>query len=251
STITVPSAAVTSISVVLGNGTNVFSLTGTNGANAAPITVNTGTNTNDQINITGSVLDSGAVTLTAATGNISASGSRTGTGNIKGNLVNAGQIGSATTPGIITVAGNFTQSSSGTLNEAVGGAAPGTGYGQLKVSGTATLGGTLNVSLLNGFQPGSATNDQILTFSTRNSTMFSSATGLPARFIAQFNDSANPNNLSLIPGQNAFTVNNATDTPVVGKTDLRQAIALADATVATCTITFDPTVFATPQTITL
>src|SRR5262249_28605739 len=90
STITVPSANVTSISVMLGNGTNVFSLTGTNGASAAPITVNTGTNTNDQINIIGAVLDSGAVSLTAATVTIWASGSLTGTGNIniKGNLVN-------------------------------------------------------------------------------------------------------------------------------------------------------------------
>ena len=248
STITVPSADVTSISVVLGSGTNVFSLTGTNGAYAAPITVNTGTTTNDQINITGAVLDSGAVSLTAAAVNISASGSLTGTGNINGNLVNAGQIGSATTPGILTVGGNFTQSSSGTLNEAVGGATPGTGYGQLKVSGTATLGGTLNVSLLNGFLPGIATNDQILTFSTRNSTIFTSATGLPGGFIAQCNDSATPANLSLISGQNAFTVNNATDTAVGARPTCARRSRLASATVGANTITFDPTVFATPQT---
>ncbi len=253
STITVPSADVTSISVVLGSGTNVFSFTGTNGASAAPITVNTGTTTNDQINITGAVLDSGAVSLTAATVNISASGSLTGTGNINGNLVNAGQIGSATTPGILTVGGNFTQSSSGTLNEAVGGATPGTGYGQLKVSGTATLGGTLNVSLLNGFQPGIATNDPVLTCSTRNGTSFASMTGLNLYLAAQFNDSASPNNLSLISGLAGvtFTVNNSNDYAIAGETSLRQAIALANLTTGPETITFDPSVFATAQTITL
>ncbi len=48
-----------------------------------------------------------------------------------------------------------------------------------------------------------------------------------------------------------IVVTNPTDTPVAGKTDLRQAIAQANATVGPATITFDSTVFATPQTITL
>jgi hypothetical protein len=48
-----------------------------------------------------------------------------------------------------------------------------------------------------------------------------------------------------------FVVNNATDTPVAGETDLRQAITSANATTGANTITFDSTVFATPQTITL
>ena len=48
-----------------------------------------------------------------------------------------------------------------------------------------------------------------------------------------------------------FVVNNPTDTVVGGETDLRQAITSANSTGAANTITFDPTVFATPQTITL
>jgi hypothetical protein len=48
-----------------------------------------------------------------------------------------------------------------------------------------------------------------------------------------------------------FVVNNPTDSPVVGEIDLRQAIASANATTGANTITFDSTVFATPQTITL
>ena len=46
-------------------------------------------------------------------------------------------------------------------------------------------------------------------------------------------------------------MNNPTDTPVAGETDLRQAITLANSIAGAATITFDPTVFATPQTITL
>ena len=48
-----------------------------------------------------------------------------------------------------------------------------------------------------------------------------------------------------------IVVNNPTDTPVAGHTDLRQAIVLANTNGGTETITFDKKVFATPQTISL
>src|SRR5271165_697809 len=48
-----------------------------------------------------------------------------------------------------------------------------------------------------------------------------------------------------------IVVNNPTDTPVTGQTDLRQAIALADASTGDNTITFDPVVFSTHRTIAL
>ncbi len=48
-----------------------------------------------------------------------------------------------------------------------------------------------------------------------------------------------------------IVVNNPTDTPVAGKTDLRQAIALANTNGGAESITFDKTVFNTPQTINL
>ena len=48
-----------------------------------------------------------------------------------------------------------------------------------------------------------------------------------------------------------IVVNNPTDTPVAGETDLRQAIALANTNGGAETITFDKTVFRTPQTIKL
>ena len=61
-----PSTDVSSISIILGSGTNVFTLSGTD-SSAAPLTVNTGSNAGDQLNITGSVSDSGTVSLNAAT----------------------------------------------------------------------------------------------------------------------------------------------------------------------------------------
>ena len=48
-----------------------------------------------------------------------------------------------------------------------------------------------------------------------------------------------------------IVVNNPTDTPVAGETDLRQAIALANTNGGAESITFDKTVFNTPQTINL
>src|SRR5271157_2212313 len=48
-----------------------------------------------------------------------------------------------------------------------------------------------------------------------------------------------------------IVVNNPTDTPVAGQTDLRQAIVQANTTGGDETIVFDKTVFNTPKTITL
>ena len=48
-----------------------------------------------------------------------------------------------------------------------------------------------------------------------------------------------------------IVVNNPTDTPVAGQTDLRQAIGQANAAGGSDTIDFDSTVFATPRTISL
>ena len=48
-----------------------------------------------------------------------------------------------------------------------------------------------------------------------------------------------------------IVVNNPTDTPVAGQTDLRQAIDQANTTGGDQTIVFDKTVFNTPQTIAL
>jgi hypothetical protein len=52
-------------------------------------------------------------------------------------------------------------------------------------------------------------------------------------------------------GDPTIVVNNPTDTPKAGETDLRQAINQANTDGGNVTITFDPMVFSTPQTIAL
>jgi hypothetical protein len=92
-----------------------------------------------------------------------------GIGTITGNLSNTGGTVMPGTPGVagvLTVVGNYGQASNGTLNIQIGGANPGTGtgyYSQLSISGTASLSGLLDVSLLNGFSP---VNDEIFVILT-------------------------------------------------------------------------------------
>ena len=77
-----------------------------------------------------------------------AGGTLIGHGRVAGNVNNGGDVHPGGSIGILSVAGNYTQSSAGTLtieitpNVAAG---PGVGYDQLAVAGTASLAGTLAV----------------------------------------------------------------------------------------------------------
>lgn len=90
-------------------------------------------------------------------------GSLVGNGTITGNVRNNGAtFGPGFSPGKITINGNYTQGANGVMTLEIGGTAPGTEYDQLRVNGTATLGGTLNVSLINGFRPAVGTIFQLI-----------------------------------------------------------------------------------------
>jgi len=56
-------------------------------------------------------------------------------------------------PGMLTVDGDFEIEEEGTLQLEIGGSTPQTGYDQLVVTGDTVLRGTINVSLINGFDP--------------------------------------------------------------------------------------------------
>ena len=82
-------------------------------------------------------------------------GTLLGAGTVHGNTsngatVSAGDLGKA---GLLAITGTYTQLSSGTLNANIGGTTVGTQYSQLKISGKASLGGTLAVTLINSFTP--------------------------------------------------------------------------------------------------
>src|SRR5262249_52488347 len=121
------------------------------------------------VNATGSVTATGDYVQTGATarttlngGGISANlvdlqgGVLDGNGYTHGSLQNAATItiGGAGAAGYLYGPGrHHTQTASGVLNVEIGGLEYGTQYDVLYLEGTATLAGTLNVSLLGGYVP--------------------------------------------------------------------------------------------------
>ena len=104
---------------------------------------------------------------------VNASGTLDGTGFIGGKLTNFGNVNPGDAPGKLTVAGNYTQASSGTLTIRVGGLAAGD-FDVLAVGGHASLTGKLQLVRLNNFalQPGNKV--VFLTATTGVSGTFSS-----------------------------------------------------------------------------
>ncbi len=77
-----------------------------------------------------------------------------GAGTISGNVTNAGTISPTTTgTGVLLVQGNYIQSPSGAITEAIAGTNVQTGFCVFKVTGSATLAGALQVQLTNGYLP--------------------------------------------------------------------------------------------------
>jgi PEP-CTERM motif len=80
---------------------------------------------------------------------------------------------------VLTINGEFTQSSTGSLETEIAGVSAGTGYDRLAVTGPATLAGNLDLSLLNNFVPTPYTPFTILT-ATSITGAFDTITGLDA-----------------------------------------------------------------------
>jgi len=95
-----------------------------------------------------------------------------GTGVINANVLNNAEVdvGQPGSPGVLTIVGDFTQTSGGTLVIEIGGLNPGTDFDQLDVTGQATLDGTLTVTLINGFQPNPGDSFTVLTFGSGTGT---------------------------------------------------------------------------------
>jgi hypothetical protein len=101
-----------------------------------------------------------------------------GGGTINGNVTNAAELRPGDAPGVLTINGNYTQTSAGTLDVEIGGTTVGSQYDRLAINGTASLAGTLNVIILNGFVPDPGTAFQILTFHSPHSGDFDTENGL-------------------------------------------------------------------------
>jgi len=91
-----------------------------------------------------------------------------GTGTINGGVTvnSGGGLGApGFSPGTISVVGPYTQTATGVYNAKIGGLTAGTQYDQITgpASGTASLGGIVNVSLIGGFVPVAGNSFMILT----------------------------------------------------------------------------------------
>lgn len=83
---------------------------------------------------------------------------------VSNGLDNTGTLAPGNSAGLFAVTGNFTNNASGKLAIELGGIAiPGVDYDQLTVTGTATIGGTLNITTTNGFVPQAAQTFTIIT----------------------------------------------------------------------------------------
>jgi hypothetical protein len=109
-------------------------------------------------------------TLTAPGGVMLQGGGLFGTGTINGNVTNAAYlgVGGDAATGTLTVNGSYTQADAGTLAVRLGGLSADSQFDQLRVTGTATLSGTLSVSLFGGFTPQEGNQFAVLTASSRS-----------------------------------------------------------------------------------
>ena len=111
------------------------------------------------LNLTGSNTYSGRTTINngellvngSIAGDVTVAGGMLGgCGRIGGNVLNQAQISPGNSPGTLTIAGNYTQTSTGTVLVQIESL---TVYDKLVIGGKATLDGTLQVVYLNGFTP--------------------------------------------------------------------------------------------------
>ncbi len=122
---------------------------------------------------------------------INTSGTLGGVGTIAGNVTNSGVIRpgtNPTSPGLLSISGNYVQNSNGTMVIAIASA---TSYDQLAIGGTANLDGTLEVELLGGFVPNTSSVFTILTAAGGVSGTFSNMDfpeGFPLQIFYDPND---------------------------------------------------------------
>ena len=99
-----------------------------------------------------------------------------GGGSVLGSLISDGTTAPGASPGTLSVTGDY--QNNGTLALEIGGTTPGTEHDVLAVSGEAGLGGTIQVTLVDGFTPSGGQSFTVLT-ATAVSGSFSS-TDLPS-----------------------------------------------------------------------
>jgi hypothetical protein len=124
----------------------------------------------------GNLITSNCITLTN-------SATLSGNSTINGNLINAGTLSPGNSPGTYTINGDYTATSAAVHNFEVAGTISSL-YDVLNVSGNASLNGTLNVSIINGFTP-STDHDLPIIAGTINGTF--ETVNIPSSYILLYN----------------------------------------------------------------
>lgn len=144
--------------------------------NEGIVSVQTGT-------LSASGLTQGAGTLTVAAGGeldgsvVLNGGTLDGNGTLGGPLSNpGGTVAPGSSPGTLTVTGDYTQGSGGTLAEDITGTTPGTQFDRLFVGGNLSLDGTLAIQS-QSFTPASTDSFKIITGASSRTGNFASLTG--------------------------------------------------------------------------
>jgi hypothetical protein len=94
-----------------------------------------------------------------------------------GSITNSGHVNPGTLGGAFDISKDYAQTVTGTLSVDIGGLTAGTDFGQLTISGLATLTGTLNIALINSYEPDLGDSFEIMTFGSRSGE-FTSINGL-------------------------------------------------------------------------
>jgi hypothetical protein len=113
------------------------------------------------------ILNSGTISFSAATFQ---KGTFSGSGTGGGSVVNASAVlapGNSTTVGMINLSSgsSYAQNAKAAYDVKIGGTAAGK-YDQVNISGTATLGGALNVTTINGYNPKQGDSVFVMTFTS-------------------------------------------------------------------------------------
>lgn len=169
--------------------------------NAGDVEVGSG----QTLNLSGSYTQSSGITNLGGSGaqlvvpgTLLNGGQLIGSGTVQGDLSNGATVAPSPSPATISVTGNYTQSSAGTLSTQV----TSTGADKLAVTGTAALDGTLQVSTASGFSPSVGQQFQVLSGSSVSGT-FATTTGLSS---GPYSVSYNPTNVTLTTLANAVGV---------------------------------------------
>ncbi len=178
----------------------------------------------------------GVLVTTNSTGVDLQGGVLQGHGDITGHLRNAGQVNPGTSPGSLDVSGNYTQTAAGILNIEIGGTTAITQFDQINITGSASLNGTLNVSLVNSFVPNVADSFQIMTFASHTGD-FTTKNGLTISSTLNFDPQFNASGYLLDVNGSPVVTSNASQN-VAENTTAATTVTTSDPDVPAQTVTF-------------